>query len=188
MSYILLLLLIVIYIYAVFAVNLYQGSAQSPLLTDRYRDYFDSIGTSMMSLFQILTLDEWDNINRSYAAVAVNAALSNVFILSWVFLGAFIFRNIFVGVMGGSFWYLKDCGYWLLTNFDNSFLTFSKIVNNFDKISTNLKEKRAEYMKAKKFERMRKRLNKELAVQGTIQKSLYVLFEMNARNNSWLKH
>ena len=48
------------------------------------------------------------------------------------------------------------------------FILYHAAVNNFGKISAELKEKKAEYMKAKKFERMRKRLNKELAVQTNI--------------------
>ncbi len=142
MSYILMLWLIVAYIYAVFAVNIYRGYTKSPLAPERYYEYFDSLGSALMSLFQLITLDEWDNINRAFAKLA-NPVLSNFFIISWVFLGAFIFRNIFVGVM----------------------------VNQFEKISSSLKEKKAEYIKAKKFEKMRKRLNKELAVQGNIHKS-----------------
>jgi cation channel sperm-associated protein 2 len=59
-------------------------------------------------------------------------------------LGAFIFRNVFVGVM----------------------------VNNFDKMSEQLKEQEVESAKAKRFEKMRKKLNRELAVQGNIQKSI----------------
>lgn len=60
-------------------------------------------------------------------------------------------------------------------------------VTQFDKISESLKEKQAEYVKAKKFQQMRKRLNKELAVQTNIQ-AVYVFyyarFNLTVRNKT----
>jgi cation channel sperm-associated protein 2 len=52
-----------------------------------------------MSLFQLMTLDAWDPINKDLYRV-VDPVWSQLYIISWVWLGAFIFRNIFVGVMG----------------------------------------------------------------------------------------
>jgi cation channel sperm-associated protein 2 len=53
----------------------------------------------MMSIFQILTFDDWYTMTKELSA-SVNAVVSQIYILSWIFLGAFIFRNIFVGVIG----------------------------------------------------------------------------------------
>lgn len=54
-----------------------------------------------MSLFQLLTFDSWHNINNQFRA-RNNPIATNLFFISWVFLGAFIFRNIVVSAMGNS--------------------------------------------------------------------------------------
>jgi hypothetical protein len=46
------------------------------------------------------------------------------------------------------------------------------LVNNFDKISERLKAQEEEEAKVRKLERMRRKLSKELAAQGNIQKSM----------------
>ncbi|KAJ3327410.1 Cysteine protease atg4b [Blyttiomyces sp. JEL0837] len=143
MSYIMLLVVVVLYTYAVVGVFLYRPYTLAKDDTLHYHYFFSNIGTSLMTLFQLLTLDQWDEINREVAKY-VDRVWSQLYIISWVWLGAFIFRNIFVGVM----------------------------VNDFDKISESLKEEEAEYVKLRKFEKMRRKLNKELAVQGNIQRSI----------------
>ncbi|KAJ3413290.1 Exportin-2 [Chytridiales sp. JEL 0842] len=143
MAYIMLLVAIVSFIYAVIAVFLYRPYTFSPDAHESLQKNFANIGTSLQTLFQLLTLDAWDPVNRDLYKV-VDPVWSQIYIISWCWLGAFIFRNIFIGVM----------------------------VNNFDKISDTLKEQEAEYIKAKQFEKMRKKLNKELAVQGNIQRSI----------------
>ncbi|KAJ3105736.1 Golgi apparatus membrane protein TVP23 A [Phlyctochytrium bullatum] len=84
---------------------------------------------------------KWVDSFEDFWASGWNVADFAIILLVW--LGAFIFRNIVVGVM----------------------------VNNFDKISENLKEEKAENEKMKRFEKMRRKLNKELAVQGNLRKS-----------------
>lgn len=143
MAFIMLLLLLVAYTFAIVAMNLFESYTKSGDTSLVYGDYWSSLGNSLMSLFQLLTLDQWDVINQELTKYS-DATGTAIFIILWVMLGAFIFRNIFVGVM----------------------------VQNFDRISESLKERKAEYMKAKKFDKMRKKLNKELQVQGNIQKSL----------------
>ncbi|KAI9366044.1 Ion transport protein-domain-containing protein, partial [Zopfochytrium polystomum] len=142
MTYIMLLCLIVTYIYAIVGVFLYKPFSESPEF-EEYRGYFENIGNALRSLFQLLTLDQWDPINRELSHF-VDSVWSQLYILSWVCLGAFIFRNIFVGAM----------------------------VNNFDKISETLKAEEVQEVQRKKIEKMRKKLNKELALQGNIQRSI----------------
>ncbi|KAJ3389062.1 Cation channel sperm-associated protein 2 [Lobulomyces angularis] len=112
-------------------------------------------GSILMCLFQLLTLDKWDNVNRDLAKVT-NPVLSYIYIISWVFLGSFIFRNIFIGVM----------------------------VNNFDKMSEEINEKRIEYLKNKKFNDMKKKLNKQLeAAKSNFKNSMNNLNEEEVKLN-----
>lgn len=142
MAYIMLLVFMVFYLYAIVGVYLYKPYTESTLHI-QFRRSFESIGHAFMTLFQLMTLDEWDPINRDLYTV-IDPVWSQLYIISWVWLGAFIFRNIFVGVM----------------------------VNNFDKISERLREQEEEEAKLRKQEKLRRKLNKELAAQGNIQKSI----------------
>ncbi|KAI8804223.1 Ion transport protein-domain-containing protein [Cladochytrium replicatum] len=143
MAFIMLLIIIVAYIFAVTGVNLFESYTESTLPNLQFQYTFSNIGQSLMTLFQLLTFDQWDTILREINTVC-DPGFATIFIISWVFLGGFIFRNVFVGVM----------------------------VSTFDKISENLKEQKKEYQKLKKFDKMRRKLNKELAVQGNVQKSM----------------
>ncbi len=49
------------------------------------------------------------------------------------------------------------------------------MVQNFDRISDSIKEQKAAELKQKKFNKLRQKLNVELAVQNDIQKSMQVV-------------
>jgi hypothetical protein len=98
---IMLLLVIVMYIYGVVACHLFEhyslsaehGGASFP-------EKFTSLDQSFVSLFQLLTLDQWHVIYKDLmAASGLPNVVVTIFIVSWVWLGAFVFRNIFVGVI-----------------------------------------------------------------------------------------
>jgi hypothetical protein len=58
-----------------------------------------NIQNGLRTLFQLITMDNWYYISADAAKVA-NPILSDLFFISWVILGAFIFRNVFVAVVG----------------------------------------------------------------------------------------
>ncbi|KAJ3360569.1 hypothetical protein GGF32_008312 [Allomyces javanicus] len=152
MMLIMLLLLMVTYIFAVIGVYGFQHMADSGLGL-YYGDSFSNLALSLETLFQFLTLDNWGDVLNDMLQVS-DPVFSYVYVLAWVWIGAFIFRNVFVGVM----------------------------VSNFDRISAELREKHREMIKAKKFEKMRKRLRKELTMaKNTIRQSLNNLQETTAK-------
>ena len=117
-----------------------------------------------MSLFQLLTLDQWDLINRDLRRIT-DPVWSQIYIISWVWLGAFIFRGIFVG--GRLFCWTVNFRVYK----NNNTLV---IIQNFDRISESIKEQKVAEIKQKKFNKMRQKLNMELAIQGNIQRSMSV--------------
>ncbi|KAJ3241158.1 hypothetical protein HDU78_001977 [Chytriomyces hyalinus] len=143
MSTIMLLVFIVSFAYAVVGVYLFLPYTLSKNPALRYQHCFMDLGQSMLTLFQLLTLDQWDDILRDLEKES-DPVWTNLYVISWVCLGAFIFRNIFIGVM----------------------------VNHFDKISKELKEELEAKEKAKNYERMRRKLNKELSVQEKVTVSI----------------
>ncbi|ORZ33335.1 Ion transport protein-domain-containing protein [Catenaria anguillulae PL171] len=131
------LVFMALFIFAVIGVYAFQPFSQANLpLT--YGQSFKTLGSSLEVLFQFLTLDNWSNV-VSDLLVVMDPVLTYIYVIVWVWLGAFIFRNVFVGVM----------------------------VSNFDRISAELRERHAERVKARKMELMRKRLRKELEVAKT---------------------
>ncbi|KAJ3285822.1 hypothetical protein HDU79_007050 [Rhizoclosmatium sp. JEL0117] len=143
MASIMLVVLIVSYVYSIVGVYLYRDYTVSTDHGLLYQLYFMDIGQSMFTLFQLLTLDQWDTVNRDLIK-ETDSVWSNLYVISWVCLGAFIFRNIFVGVM----------------------------VNHFDKISNTLREEIEASKKVKTFEKMKKRLKRELEMQGKFEGSI----------------
>lgn len=61
-------------------------------------------------------------------------------------------------------------------------------MGHFKKVSETMSEKRAEFMKAKKFQNMRTKLNKELVVQGLFAnpKRMYfvIILKYDIKGNS----
>ena len=53
----------------------------------------------MITLFQLFTLDQWYKIYNDLIKVS-SVAFTCVYILLWVWIGSFVFRNLFVGIMG----------------------------------------------------------------------------------------
>ncbi len=66
-----------------------------------YRCLYPSsdIPHTMLTLFQLFTLDQWYNIYRDLIKISDPAA-SLIYILVWIGIGSFVFRNLFVGIMG----------------------------------------------------------------------------------------
>eukprot|EP01043_Picozoa_sp_COSAG02_P019357 COSAG02_NODE_928_length_15853_cov_9.053574_10_plen_882_part_00 len=98
---IMLLLVIVMYIYGVVACHLFEHySLSAEHGGSSFPEKFASLDQSFVSLFQLLTLDQWHVIYKDLmAASGLPDVVVTMFIVSWVWLGAFVFRNIFVGVI-----------------------------------------------------------------------------------------
>ena len=53
----------------------------------------------MITLFQLFTMDQWYSLLKKLW-IDNNTLESTVYIILWVLFGSFIFKNIFVGIMG----------------------------------------------------------------------------------------
>lgn len=99
MGFILLLMGIMAFMFGIFAINLFESYTHSNRPGLLYQEKFSDLPQALITLFQLFTLDQWYSIEADVRLV-VNPAVSIVFFVTWVWIGAFIFRNIFVGVMG----------------------------------------------------------------------------------------
>lgn len=53
----------------------------------------------MLTLFQLFTLDQWYDIYRDVVKIS-DPIISLLYIIIWIGIGSFVFRNLFVGIMG----------------------------------------------------------------------------------------
>ena len=91
MGYVTLLLALVFYIYAVAGVHLF-GSADPK--------HFGSLSAALLSLFRLITLDNWADIFQS---VSITSRLPAVlYFVSFILLGTMIMLNLFIGIIMNS--------------------------------------------------------------------------------------
>ena len=91
MGYVSVLLGLIFYIYAVVGVHLF--GRQMP-------EDFGSISVALMSLFQIITLDNWSDLFNPAQSAAPIAA--GVYFVSFILLGTMILLNLFIGIVMNS--------------------------------------------------------------------------------------
>lgn len=87
MGSIVMLMLLIFYVFAVMATKLFGAALP---------EQFGSMGDSLFTLFQLMTLDDWANIVKP-AMEAVPLAL--LFFLPFIILSTFVVLNLFIGVI-----------------------------------------------------------------------------------------
>lgn len=90
------ILLLIFYIYAILGVQIFANDAPS---------YFGTLGTSLSSLFQIMTGDAWSDIMR---AVANKHEFAWVYFVSFIVFSSFIMLNMVVGIIVESINEIKE--------------------------------------------------------------------------------
>lgn len=95
MGYVGLLLLLMLYVYGVMGVFLFGAS--SP-------EHFGSLGSAMLALFQVITLEGWVEIMRAQfpppgAGSGASTFAVFVYFISFILLGTMIMLNLFIGVI-----------------------------------------------------------------------------------------
>eukprot|EP00834_Sanchytrium_tribonematis_P002930 NODE_101_length_19951_cov_0.932501.p7 type:complete len:363 gc:universal NODE_101_length_19951_cov_0.932501:5202-6290(+) len=127
--YIGVLMLMALGLFSIVGVSLFSSDAIIGIKGRR----FNSLGTSIALLYQIMTLDNWTDSYFDLIEVLDPLIVSAYFVL-WICLGAFIFKNVFVGVL----------------------------VNNFAKVDEMLREERERLKKFYKLGLMKKKFQGEL--------------------------
>ena len=93
-----LMIFMVMYVFAVIGVYSFYDytKAENPNLEFQYK--FESLGQALVTMFQIITYDCWLKITLEVAS-EVSPALVYPYFIIWVWLGAFIFANIFTAIL-----------------------------------------------------------------------------------------
>lgn len=92
MGYVSLLLALLFYIYAVAGIHLFGAGDPK---------HFGSLGAALMSLFRIVTLDNWGDIYFAQAA-HVQAIKVVIYFVTFIVFGTMIILNLFIGIIMNS--------------------------------------------------------------------------------------
>ena len=96
--FILVLLFLLMYFFAIFAIGIFESYSKDT--SNTYHRKFKTFADAFETLFQLFTLDQWYAINYDIHEKRPEMQfLNSAFFISYIFIGSFIFRNVFVGVM-----------------------------------------------------------------------------------------
>jgi len=96
MGSIMLLMALIFYVFAVMATKLFGGDME---------EQFGSLGASLFTLFQLMTLDDWANIVKPAMELQPYAL---VFFMPFIVVSTFVVLNLFIGVIVESIQTLRD--------------------------------------------------------------------------------
>ena len=101
--YISLLLMLFIFIYSLLGMKLFSGQFHTDI-----RQNFDSFHHSIMTVFQILTLESWQLILFQAMLSDVLKLVSLIYLVSWIFLGNYVLLNLFLAILLEGFTLSKE--------------------------------------------------------------------------------
>ncbi|XP_022105648.1 cation channel sperm-associated protein 2-like isoform X2 [Acanthaster planci] len=107
MTFIMLLLLLFAYIFAIAGVIFFDSYTRSDREDLQYKDSFSTITRALITLFQLFTLDQWYKVLMDMWKVA-DRFFTTFYLMLWICIGSFIFRNIFVGIMVNNFQSIRN--------------------------------------------------------------------------------
>uniref|UniRef100_A0A8B9PIG4 Cation channel sperm associated 2 n=1 Tax=Apteryx owenii TaxID=8824 RepID=A0A8B9PIG4_APTOW len=100
MTYILLFLLVFFYVFAVSGVFFFENYTHSHYADQNYKDYF-SFSNAVVTVFILFTMDHWyDLLQDTWKIPNMNKFISGTYIILWLLIGSFLFKNIIVAIMG----------------------------------------------------------------------------------------
>lgn len=114
-----------IIIYALLGMQMYGGEFMN-YRYNPYRNNYDSFQNAFITVFQLLTLENWGDILILAFRSSVNKFLTSIYLISWIFIGNFVFLNLFLAILIDGFCSELDNNYDddIIIDEDNKF--FSK--------------------------------------------------------------
>jgi hypothetical protein len=114
--YIFLLLGLFIFIYVLLGMQIFGGNSL-PIQITGIRQNFDSFFNSLVTVFQVLTIENWNDI-QTLIFLSSNSNFTIIYLLTWIFIGNWVLLNLLQAV--------------LLDGFDTEDIIQSEIKSNFD--------------------------------------------------------
>ena len=142
-TYIAMLLLLLIVIFSLIGMQMFGGKFTFYEEGEIKRQNFDHFGNAFLSVFQILTLENWNDILYLTMRSDQNSFLSVLYLIAWIFIGNYIILNLFLAILLDGF-----------TNVSTS-KNYNEIQNE-DKILENLINEQKIYLQKKYKENKKK--------------------------------
>ncbi len=105
--YLAMLLLLFMFIYALLGMQIFGGKFNFEENEDGSsgppRANYDTFHFSFVTVFQVLTMENWQFILYDSMRSDVGAPISAIYLISWVFLGNFMLLNLFLAILLDSF-------------------------------------------------------------------------------------
>ena len=99
--YIALLLLLFIFIFALLGMQIFGGNFNFP--DGLPRGNYDSFNTAFITVFQVLTVENWQQILYDSMRSDLGKIIPSLYYVSWIFIGNFILLNLFLAILLDSF-------------------------------------------------------------------------------------
>ena len=95
--YIAALLLIFTFIYTLLGVQIFSGQFNFP--DNPYRANFDGFFPAFLTVFQLMTIENWNEVLYLALHSGVNKIVSLAYLVSWIFIGNYILLNLFLAII-----------------------------------------------------------------------------------------
>jgi len=100
-AYIAVLLMIFLFIFALLGKQIFAGKFNFDSGTPRSN--YDSFNAAFLTVFQTLTMENWNSLLYDAIRANVFKAISCFYYISWIFIGNFILLNLFLAILLDSF-------------------------------------------------------------------------------------
>lgn len=105
--YVILLLILFVFIYALIGVQIYQGKFDFGPDEDLPAGHYETFDIAFVTTFQVLTMENWQTVMydsmRSARGSVFLKTLTVIYYISWIFIGNFILLNLFLAILIDSF-------------------------------------------------------------------------------------
>uniref|UniRef100_A0A8C4WB49 Cation channel sperm associated 2 n=1 Tax=Gopherus evgoodei TaxID=1825980 RepID=A0A8C4WB49_9SAUR len=104
MTFILLLLVVFFYVFAVSGIFFFESYSRSDRTDLEYSMYFRDLPNTLVTLFILFTMDHWYALLQdTWKIPEMNKLISSLYVILWLLIGSFMFRNFFVAIMVTNF-------------------------------------------------------------------------------------
>jgi hypothetical protein len=98
-SYIAMLMFLFVFIFTLLGTQIFGGKFTFMEKTGTVRYNFDTFASAFYTAFIILTLENWNGILINCLRSDVHPAFSIIYLILWIFIGNYIFLNLFLAVL-----------------------------------------------------------------------------------------
>ena len=95
--YIAFLLLVFILIYSLLGMQIFSGKFDLP--NNPVRSNYDYFLNAFITVFQVMTMENWQDILFVSMRSDVNKLITSVYLISWIFLGNYVLLNLFLAIL-----------------------------------------------------------------------------------------